>query len=95
MTQASGAVPATRSAVRISSTFGPGGPEHLYIQQLETGVARPRPQTPAYPALSDAFARAFNEVVVQGHPVKQSLDAAVGRVEGELRDHAYYPPPAR
>jgi len=95
MTQASGAVPATRSAVRISSTFGPGGPEHLYIQQLENGVARPRPQTPAYPALSDAFARAFNEAVVQGRPVKDSLDAAVGRVEGELRDHAYYPPPAR
>ena len=95
MTQASGAVPATRSAVRISPTFGPGGPEHLYIQQLENGVARPRPQTPAYPALSDAFARAFNEAVVQGRPVKDSLDAAVGRVEGELRDHAYYPPPER
>ena len=26
--------------------------EHLYIEQLEDGVARSRPQTPAYPALS-------------------------------------------
>ena len=83
MTQASGAVPATRSAVRISPTFGPGGPEHLYIQQLENGVARPRPQTPAYPALSDAFARAFNEAVVQGRPVKAL--ARRGRGAGRRR----------
>jgi multiple sugar transport system substrate-binding protein len=95
MTGANGAVPATRSAVRISPNFAPGGPQHLYIQQLEDGVARPRPQTPVYPALSDAFARAFDEVVVQGRPVKDSLDAAVQRVEGELRDHQFYPTPAR
>jgi multiple sugar transport system substrate-binding protein len=95
MTAANGAVPATKSAVRMSPSFDAGGPEHLYIQQLENGVARPRPQTPAYPALSGAFARAFTEVVGQGRPAKDSLDAAVTRVEGELRDHDYYPPPAR
>jgi multiple sugar transport system substrate-binding protein len=95
MTGANGAIPATRSAVGISARFAPGGPEHLYIEQLEDGVARPRPQTPAYPALSAAFARAFTEVVVQGRPVEASLDAAVRQVEGDLRDHQYYPPPPR
>jgi hypothetical protein len=50
---------------RYAKAF-PDNVKDLYIQQLENGVARPRPQTPAYPALSDAFARAFNEVVVQG-----------------------------
>ena len=52
MTRANGAIPATRSAVRLSPRFARGGAEHLYIEQLEDGTARPRPQTPAYPALS-------------------------------------------
>jgi multiple sugar transport system substrate-binding protein len=95
MTDANGAIPATRSAVQMSPNFAPGGPEHLYIRQLEDGIARARPQTPVYPALSDAFAQAFLEIVVQGRPVQDSLDAAAQRVEGDLRDHEYYPPPSR
>ena len=94
MTGANGAIPATRSAVRISPDFAAGGPKHLYIEQLEDGVARSRPQTPAYPALSAAFARAFNEAVVQERPVGASLDAAARRVERDLSEHQYYPPPS-
>ena len=94
MTRANGAIPATRSAVRISPDFAAGGPKHLYIEQLEDGVARSRPQTPAYPALSAAFARAFNEAVVQERPVGASLDAAARRVERDLSVHQYYPPPS-
>ena len=77
------AIPATSSAVRISPSFGPGGPEHLYIQQLEDGVARPRPQTPVYPALSDAFAHAFKEVCCPG-TARQGL-ARCGRAAGRRR----------
>jgi multiple sugar transport system substrate-binding protein len=95
MTHANGAIPATRSAVRLSPRFAPGGAEHLYIEQLEGGTARPRPQTPAYPALSAAFARAFRRIVVGGKPVRPALDAAARRVEADLRDHQYYPPPPR
>jgi multiple sugar transport system substrate-binding protein len=94
MTRANGAIPATRSAVRISPDFAAGGPKHLYIEQLEDGVARSRPQTPAYPALSAAFARAFNEAVLQERPVGASLDAAARRVERDLLEHQYYPPPS-
>ena len=94
MTHANGAIPATRSAVRISPDFAAGGPKHLYIEQLEDGVARSRPQTPAYPALSAAFARAFNEAVLQERPVAASLDAAARRVERDLSEHQYYPPPS-
>ena len=94
MTGANGAIPATRSAVRISPDFAEGGPKHLYIEQLEDGVARSRPQTPAYPALSAAFARAFNEAVLQERPVGASLDAAARRVERDLSEHQYYPPPS-
>lgn len=95
MTHANGAIPATRSAIRISPRFAAGGAEHLYIEQLEDGTARARPQTPAYPALSAAFARAFNDIVVHGRPVRPSLDAAARQVEGDLRDHQYYPQPSR
>ena len=94
MTRANGAIPATRSAVRISPDFAAGGPKHLYIEQLEDGVARSRPQTPAYPELSAAFARAFNEAVLQERPVGASLDAAARRVERDLSEHQYYPPPS-
>ena len=93
MTRANGAVPATSRAVGMFPRFATGGPEHLYIEQLQNGVARPRPQTPAYPALSAAFSRAFNDIVVHGKPVKATLDAAARRVEGDLRAHEGYPPP--
>jgi len=95
MTRANGAIPATRTAVGMSPRFAAGGAEHLYIEQLEDGTARPRPQTPAYPVLSAAFARAFHQIVVEGAPVRASLDAAARRVEGDLRDHQYYPQPSR
>jgi len=95
MTRANGAIPATRNAVRLSKRFAPGGAEHLYIEQLEDGTARARPQTPAYPALSAAFARAFSEIVFGGRPVRRSLDAAARGVEADLRDHQYYPLPPR
>jgi multiple sugar transport system substrate-binding protein len=90
MTRANGAVPGTVSAIRISPRFAPGGPEHLYVQQLEEGVARPRPQTPAYPALTAAFARAFGSTVVGGAPVKPTLDEAARAVTHDLVAHGYY-----
>ena len=90
MTRANGAIPATNSAIRVSPRFAEGGPEHLYIRQLQGGVARPRPQTPAYPALSAAFSQAFNAIVIDRRPVKPTLDAAVRDVERDLADHRYY-----
>lgn len=80
--------------MRISPDFAAGGPEHLYIEQLEGRVARSRPQTPVYPKLSAAFANAFNEAVIQGRAVAASLDAAARSVERDLREHQYYPPPS-
>ena len=94
MTRVNGAIPGTKSAVRMSPDFAAGGPKHLYIEQLEGGTARSRPQTPAYPALSAAFARAFNEAVVQQQPVKSALDSGAQSVERDLREHQFYPPPS-
>jgi multiple sugar transport system substrate-binding protein len=89
MTRANGAIPATLRAIRGSPRFAPGGPEHLYVQQLQDGVARPRPQTPAYPAISAAFAAAFAGII-QGRDVRQALDAAVREIDDNLAaNHDY------
>ena len=90
MTRANGGVPGTYSAIRRSPRFAAGGPEHLYVEQLESGVARPRPQTAAYPALTAAFANAFQRIVVGLRPVKQTLDAAARSVTTDLVAHGYY-----
>jgi multiple sugar transport system substrate-binding protein len=91
MSQANGSIPATYSGIRLTPRFAPGGPEHLYVTQLEDGFARPRPQTPAYPALSTAFATAFQEIMLGGHPVKATLDAAARAVQRDLVAHRFYP----
>ena len=53
-------------------------------------MARPRPQTAAYPALTAAFANAFQAIVVGRRPVKPTLDAAARSVTANLIAHDYY-----
>ena len=89
MSNANGSIPATRSAVRLSPSFAPGGPEHVYVQQLEDGIARPRPQTPAYPAISLAFATALSRIS-QGEDVRRALDTAVRQIDANLAANRYY-----
>jgi multiple sugar transport system substrate-binding protein len=90
MTRANGAIPGTRTAIRRSPRFAAGGPEHLFIEQLESGVARPRPQTPAYPAVTDAFRRAAADILLHGRPVAPALDAAAASIDRDLAAHRYY-----
>lgn len=92
MANANGAIPGTRSAIRRSPRFADGGREQLYIQQLESGVARPRPQTPAYPAITAAFRRAAEEILLRGGRVRPALDAAAVSIERDLAGHQYYGP---
>ncbi|MEV6382231.1 extracellular solute-binding protein [Streptomyces sp. NPDC051773] len=91
MTDVNGGIPATGTAVERTDAFGEGGPARLYIEQLRGGAARPRPQTPAYPAITDAFAEAFAKIM-KGAAVRPALDEAVRAVDKDLADHAHYPP---
>ena len=91
MSNANGSIPATLSAIRLSPNFASGGPEHLYVVQLQNGIARPRPQTPAYPAISVAFATALIEIN-RGQDVRQALDTAVGQIDANLAKNRYYVP---
>jgi multiple sugar transport system substrate-binding protein len=93
ITNANGAIPAKIGVARSSAAFGPGGPEHVYLQQLEDGTARPRPQTPAYPAITAAFSVAVRQIFAGRH-VKPALDDAARRVQKDLKAHQGYPAPA-
>jgi len=94
ITRANGAVPATRSAVATSSRFAPGGPLHLFVEQLSGGWSVPRPRTPGYPAISAAFARAFRDIR-DGADVRSSLERAARRIDLDVSDNHGYPfPPA-
>ncbi|MFJ4790956.1 ABC transporter substrate-binding protein [Streptomyces sp. NPDC088794] len=95
MTDVNGAIPATRTATERTAQFRGAGPERLYIEQLQNGTARPRPRTPAYGAVSDAFSRAFAKIVLDGAPVGPTLDRAVAAIDKDLADHRYYPPTGR
>ncbi|WP_328746327.1 extracellular solute-binding protein [Streptomyces sp. NBC_00285] len=91
MTEANGAIPATDSAVKLSPEYAEGGAEHLFIEQLRGGVARPRPRTPAYPAITEAFSRAFPKIMIDRAPVKATLDEAVEAIDKDLAAHDGYP----
>jgi multiple sugar transport system substrate-binding protein len=91
MTVANGAIPATSSALKLSTKYAPGGAERLFLEQLRGGFARPRPQTPAYPTITDAFSRAFAKIMLDGAPVQSTLDAAAERIDEDLAAHDGYP----
>ncbi|WP_338898903.1 sugar ABC transporter substrate-binding protein [Streptomyces sp. TG1A-60] len=91
MSQANGAIPATEGAVKLSPLYDEDGAERLFIEQLRSGVARPRPQTPAYPAVTKAFAAAVAEIVFAGAPARRTLDRAVETIDQDLAAHDGYP----
>lgn len=90
VTSLNGAVPGTRSALIKSANYGEAGPLRLYVQQILGGVAVVRPQTPAYPAITSAFAEAVNNIV-GGRDVKRELDRAVKKIDETIEDNKGYP----
>lgn len=91
MTEANGAVPATRTAIAKSELYQPGGPLHLFAEQLIEGYAVARPKTPAYPVISASFRQAFADIR-NGMLVRQALDQAAARIDEEIRENRGYPP---
>lgn len=89
MTDANGAVPARFSAIEMSDLYGEGGPLELFIEQLETSAVA-RPQTPAYPVITDAFAEAVANIA-GGADVEAELNRAADRIEQDIEDNRGYP----
>ncbi|MEN8140703.1 MAG: extracellular solute-binding protein [Thermodesulfobacteriota bacterium] len=88
MCEANGAVPGRRMAIALSENYRPGGPLHLFVDQLRFGV--PRPQTPAYPVITSAFQQSFQDIRHQGE-VAAALDRAAKTIDQEIRDNDGYP----
>lgn len=93
MTNANGAVPARVSAIEQSELYAEGGPLNVFVQQLQGGVAIPRPATPAYPVITSSFAEAVNNIVA-GADVQAELDTAVEEIDQDIEDNQGYPAPA-
>jgi multiple sugar transport system substrate-binding protein len=92
MAASNGAVPATRSAIKLSPLYGPAGPLDLFSRQLMDGFSLPRPQTPAYPVITSAFQEAFHDIRNGGH-VQKALDKAATIIDQDIADNKGYPPP--
>src|SRR5215469_12157980 len=90
MCSANGAVPARKSVIAQSSLYAPNGPLHVFVQQLQMGIAEPRPITPAYPIITSAFAGAVANIASGGN-VKKELDQAVKEIDQDIKDSQGYP----
>lgn len=92
MTNANGAVPARQSAIEQSELYAEDGPLNLFVEQLQGGVAVPRPVTPAYPVITSAFAEAVQNIVT-GADVESELNDVVETIDQDIEDNQGYPAP--
>ncbi|MCB0871802.1 MAG: extracellular solute-binding protein [Thermoleophilia bacterium] len=90
---ASGAIPAVTAVAEADPKFGPGGDLELYVKQHEEGISVPRPTTPAYNTVSNAFNQAIQDII-DGRDVKESLDDAVKTIDQDIQDNDGYPDPS-
>ena len=90
VTEANGAMPGTNAALAQSKDYGAKGDLQVYVEQAREGVALVRPETPAYPAISTAFAEAVNNIVA-GADVKKELDKAAKKIDQVIEDNNGYP----
>ncbi len=90
MANANGAVPARKSAIAKSKNYAKGGPLAIYVDQINRNVTLERPVTPAYPAITKAFADAVANIVT-GADVKAELDKAARAIDQDIKDNNGYP----
>jgi len=90
MSDANGAVPARKSVIAQSRLYASHGPLNVFAQQIQRGIAEPRPITPAYPIITSAFAEAVANIS-GGANVKKELDRAVQEIDQDIKDNEGYP----
>jgi multiple sugar transport system substrate-binding protein len=89
MTDVNGAVPARRSALAKSKLYREGGPLSLYAQQLNAGMAVPRPNTPAYGMISRVFSNAA-AAIIAGADVQTELSRAATLIDQDIAENRGY-----
>lgn len=83
VTDINGAMPGTNTALGRSRNYNVKGDLRIYVQQSRQNVSQVRPETPAYPAISEAFAKAVGRIVRDGN-VKDELDRAAKTMDSAL-----------
>lgn len=87
VTDINGAMPGTNTALGLSRNYNVKGDLRVYVQQSRQNVSIVRPETPAYPVISAAFAKAVSGVA-KGNPVQRELDQAAATIDRALDDMA-------
>jgi multiple sugar transport system substrate-binding protein len=82
-------VPSRKSVLAESPLHKPGGALHLYVEQLQHGWTVPRPNTPAYPAITLAFSHAVEDIV-HGADVQAALTQAADQIDRDIAAHKGY-----
>ncbi|NYI05168.1 sugar ABC transporter substrate-binding protein [Allostreptomyces psammosilenae] len=87
-----GAPPSRISVLEKAEIYAEDGPLALVTESLRESprIAVPRPQTPAYPAITQAFAQAVDDIS-NGGDVQAALDEAVRRIDQDITDNGGYP----
>jgi len=88
MSDATGDVPVTEGAAAASRDFGPHGKSRIFYDLMRR-FARPRPATPAFPAIATAFTTAMRDIM-DGKDVHDALDDATDDIDGTIADHHGY-----
>ncbi|WP_420632399.1 sugar ABC transporter substrate-binding protein [Candidatus Leptofilum sp.] len=90
MTDANGAVPARFSALeQRDELYGEDGDLNIFIQQLNSEVAVPRPITPAYATITSEFSFAIDSIVTGGD-VQSALGDAAANIDLDIEDNNGY-----
>jgi multiple sugar transport system substrate-binding protein len=89
-TAVNGAVPSRRSVIARSPLYSTVGPLRIYAQQLAAGFGVPRPQTPGYGAIRQAFSEAVRRIIAGGDP-QAELTRAAARIDEDITQHRGYP----
>lgn len=83
-----GLMPTLAAAADRTELYGPGGPGRLFFEFARAWAVM-RPETPAYPVISSAFAKALQDIR-DGGDVAEALDAAADAIRTNLEsNHGY------
>lgn len=89
MSVAHATMPSRRSVIERSSLYGVNGPLRLFVEQIDLQMAVPRPATPAYGTIRQAFASATADIIAGGK-VETALREAATRIDNEIAlNHGY------
>jgi multiple sugar transport system substrate-binding protein len=90
ITDVNGAIPARHSVTARSPLYSETGPLRIFAQQLQSGDGVPRPPTPAYGTISEAFRAAVSEII-GGRDVQAALSDAALRIDADIAANRSYP----